>query len=85
VSGELVQTGGGRVARFVFATTEGWQAPDDMPTPESILDHWDDVMANRDPQEPVGSMMDLFQRRGMYPYGVADIVQWARTGKDPAQ
>ena len=33
VSGELVQTGGGRVARFVLATTEGWQAPDDMPTP----------------------------------------------------
>jgi NAD(P)-dependent dehydrogenase (short-subunit alcohol dehydrogenase family) len=85
VSGELVQTGGGRVARFVFATTEGWQAPDDMPTPEAILDHWDDVMANRDLHEPIGSMMDLFQRRGMYPYGVADIVQWARTGKDPSQ
>jgi len=85
VSGELVQTGGGRVARFMFATTEGWQAPDDTPTPEAILDHWDDVMANRDPQEPVGSMMDLFVRRGMYPYGVADIVQWARTGEDPAR
>ncbi len=85
VSGELVQTGGGRVARFVFATTEGWQAPDDMPTPESILDHWDEVMANRDLQEPVGSMMDLFARRGMHPYGVADIVRWARTGDDPAQ
>ena len=36
-----------------------------------------------DPQEPVGSMMDLFARRGMYPYGVADMVQWARTGVDP--
>jgi len=85
VSGELVQTGGGRVARFVFATTEGWQAPDDMPTPEAILDHWGEVMANRDLHEPVGSMMDLFQRRGMYPYGVADIIQWARTGEDPAK
>ena len=84
VSGELVQTGGGRVARFVLATTEGWQAPDDMPTPEGILEHWDDVMANRDLQEPVGSMMDLFARRGMHPYGVADIVRWARTGEDPA-
>jgi NAD(P)-dependent dehydrogenase (short-subunit alcohol dehydrogenase family) len=84
VSGELVQTGGGRVARFVLATTAGWQAPDDTPTPEAILQHWDEVMANRDLQEPVGSMMDLFARRGMYPYGVADIVQWARTGKDPA-
>ena len=49
VSGELIQTGGGRVARFVLATTEGWQAPDDMPTPESILDHWDEVMANQRP------------------------------------
>jgi hypothetical protein len=85
VSGELVQTGGGRVARFVFATTEGWQAPDDMPTPEGILDHWGEVMANRDLAEPVGSMMDVFQRRGMYPYGVADIIQWARTGEDPGQ
>jgi NAD(P)-dependent dehydrogenase (short-subunit alcohol dehydrogenase family) len=84
-SGELVQTGGGRVARFVFATTEGWQAPDDTPTPEAILEHWDEVMANRDLQEPVGSMMDLFVRRGMYPYGVADIVEWARTGEDPAR
>jgi NAD(P)-dependent dehydrogenase (short-subunit alcohol dehydrogenase family) len=85
VSGELVQTGGGRVARFVLATTEGWQAPDDSPTPEDILDHWDEVMANRALAEPVGSMMDLFVRRGMYPYGVADIVRWARTGEDPAQ
>ena len=40
-------------------------------------------MANRDLQEPVGSMMDLFARRGMHPYGVADIVQWARTGRTP--
>jgi NAD(P)-dependent dehydrogenase (short-subunit alcohol dehydrogenase family) len=85
VSGELVQTGGGRVARFVFATTEGWQADDDMPTPEGILEHWDDVMANRDLQEPVGSMMDLFVRRGMYPYGVAEIMRWAHTGEDPAR
>lgn len=85
VSGELVQTGGGRVARFVLATTEGWQAPDDSPTPEAILEHWDDVMANRDLREPIGSMMDLFDRRGMYPYGVADIVRWARTGDDPGR
>jgi NAD(P)-dependent dehydrogenase (short-subunit alcohol dehydrogenase family) len=84
VSGELIQTGGGRVARFVLATTEGWQAPDDMPTPETILDHWDEVMANEHLAEPVGSMMDFFTRRGMYPYGVADIIQWARTGEDPA-
>jgi hypothetical protein len=29
-------------------------------------------------------MMDLFARRGMYPYGVADLVRWAQTGEDPA-
>ena len=85
VSGEAVQIGGGRVARFVLATTEGWQAPDDVPTPESILGHWPDVMANRDLREPIGSMMDIFVRRGLPPYSVADIVQWARTGRPPTK
>ena len=27
----------------VMATTEGWQAPDDEPTPEDILEHWDEL------------------------------------------
>ncbi len=85
VSGEAIQTGGGRVARFVLATTEGWQAPDDMPTPESILEHWSEVMANRDLQEPVGSMSDLLGRRGLHPYNMAELVQWARTGEDPSK
>jgi hypothetical protein len=68
----------------VLATTEGWQAPDDDPTPEAILDHWPEVMAGKDPREPVGSMADLLARRGEYPYSVADLIEWARTGKDPA-
>jgi NAD(P)-dependent dehydrogenase (short-subunit alcohol dehydrogenase family) len=85
VSGEAIQTGAGRVARFVLATTEGWQAPDDLPTPESILAHWPEVMANRDLQEPVGSMSDLLGRRGLHPYNMADLVEWARTGKDPTK
>jgi NAD(P)-dependent dehydrogenase (short-subunit alcohol dehydrogenase family) len=85
VSGEAIQTGGGRVARFVVATTEGWQAPDDLPTPETILEHWPAVMANRDLREPIGSMMDIFVRRGLPPYGVADLVQWARTGTPPTK
>jgi NAD(P)-dependent dehydrogenase (short-subunit alcohol dehydrogenase family) len=84
-SGEAIQTGGGRVARFVLATTEGWQAPDDVPTPETILEHWPDVMANQDLREPIGSMMDIFVRRGLPPYSVADIVQWARTGSAPTK
>jgi NAD(P)-dependent dehydrogenase (short-subunit alcohol dehydrogenase family) len=83
VSGEAIQTGAGRVARFVLATTEGWQAPDDDVTPEGILEHWAEVMANRDLREPVGSMMDLLARRGERPYSVADLVRWARTGIDP--
>jgi hypothetical protein len=84
VSGEAIQTGGGRVSRFVLATTEGWQAPNDDATPENILDHWDEVMANRDYAEPVGSMSDLLGRRGLYPYSVAELVQWVKTGIDPA-
>lgn len=84
-SGEAIQTGGGRVARFVLATTEGWQAPDDVPTPETILEHWSDVMANQDLREPIGSMMDVFVRRGLPPYGVADIVRWARTSERPTK
>jgi NAD(P)-dependent dehydrogenase (short-subunit alcohol dehydrogenase family) len=83
VSGEAIQTGAGRVARFVLATTTGWQAPDDLATPESILDHWSDVMANEDLREPVGSMCDLLDRRGLPPYSVADLVMWARTGEAP--
>jgi NAD(P)-dependent dehydrogenase (short-subunit alcohol dehydrogenase family) len=85
VSGEAIQTGGGRVARFVLATTEGWQAPDDLPTPESILEHWPEVMANEDLREPVGSMSDLLGRRGLYPYSMADLVEWSRTGVDPTE
>ena len=83
VSGEAIQTGAGRVARFVLATTEGWQAPDDEVTPEGIVEHWSDVMANRDLREPVGSMADLLARRGEHPYSVADLFVWARTGEPP--
>ena len=85
VSGEAIQTGGGRVSRFILATSEGWQAPDDQPTAEDIIAHWDDVMAGRDLREPVGSMSDLLGRRGEYPYNVAELVAWSRTGNDPAK
>lgn len=82
--GEAIHVGGGRQARILFATTSGWQCPDDAPTPEAILEHWHEVMADIDPQEPEGSMADLLGRRGGYPYSVMDLVQWARTGVDPA-
>jgi|EndMetStandDraft_8_1072994.scaffolds.fasta_scaffold151694_2 NAD(P)-dependent dehydrogenase (short-subunit alcohol dehydrogenase family) len=80
VAGETLQSGGGRVSRVVLATTEGWQAPDDDLSPEAIAAHWPDVMANRDLQEPVGTMADLLGRRGEPPYSMADIFRWARTG-----
>jgi NAD(P)-dependent dehydrogenase (short-subunit alcohol dehydrogenase family) len=80
VSGEILQSGGGRVSRVVLATTEGWQSPDDDVSPEAIAAHWADVMANRDLQEPIGTMADLLGRRGEPPYSVADLVRWARTG-----
>lgn len=79
VSGEAIQTGAGRQSRFILATTEGWQAPDDEPTPENILEHWDEVMAGKDLREPVGTLSDLLGRRGEYPYSVAELIQWARS------
>jgi NAD(P)-dependent dehydrogenase (short-subunit alcohol dehydrogenase family) len=82
--GEAIHVGGGRQARILLATTEGWQCPDDAPTPESILDHWQEVVANVDPREPEGSMADLLGRRGLHPYSTMELVQWARTGIDPA-
>jgi NAD(P)-dependent dehydrogenase (short-subunit alcohol dehydrogenase family) len=83
--GEALTVGGGRVSRVLLATTEGWQSEEDNPSPEDILTHWDDVMANKNPQEPVGSMSDLLARRGLHPYSTADLIVWARTGTDPAQ
>lgn len=68
---------------MVLATTEGWQAPDGEVTPDMILENWADVVANRDPREPVGSMSDLLIRRGLPDYSVMELYQWTRTGKDP--
>jgi NAD(P)-dependent dehydrogenase (short-subunit alcohol dehydrogenase family) len=83
VTGEALQAGGGRVARIVLATTEGWQAPDDEPTAEAILANWDAVMSGRDLREPVGSLADLLARRGEPPYSTHDLVTWARSGVRP--
>jgi NAD(P)-dependent dehydrogenase (short-subunit alcohol dehydrogenase family) len=83
VTGEALQAGGGRVARVVLATTEGWQAPDGEPTAEAILANWADVMSGRDLREPVGSLADLLARRGEPPYSTHDLVTWARSGVRP--
>ena len=82
-NGEAIQVGGGRHARVVLATTEGWQAPDGELTPDAILENWQHVVANRDPREHVGSMSDLLVRRGLPDYSVMELYQWTRTGKDP--
>jgi hypothetical protein len=79
----VIQAGGGRVARIVLATTEGWQAPDDEPTSESILANWDRVMSGQHLREPIGSLADLLGRRGEPPYSAHDLVTWARTGVRP--
>jgi NAD(P)-dependent dehydrogenase (short-subunit alcohol dehydrogenase family) len=81
--GEAIHVGGGRHARILLATTDGWQAPDDKPTPEDILSHWDEVIANANPAEPVGSMHDLLIRSGLPPYNTMELVEWTRTGRKP--
>jgi NAD(P)-dependent dehydrogenase (short-subunit alcohol dehydrogenase family) len=81
--GEAIQVGGGRCARVMLTTTEGWQSPGTMPTPEAILANWDDVMAGHDQREPAGSMSDLMARRGLPDYSVMELLQWTRSGKDP--
>lgn len=81
--GEAIQVGGGRHARIVLSTTEGWQAPDDAVTPEGILSHWDEVVANRDPREPLGSMSDVLSRRGFPAYNSVEMAERSRTGKPP--
>ncbi|MFC3172718.1 SDR family NAD(P)-dependent oxidoreductase [Novosphingobium bradum] len=81
--GEAIQVGGGRHARIVLATSEGWQAPGDETSPEAILAHWDEVMAGADLREPAGSLADLMVRRGLPDYSVMELAEWTRTGRDP--
>jgi len=81
--GEAIQVGGGRHARVMLTTTEGWQSPGIMPSPEHILAHWEEVMAGRDQREPAGSMSDLMARRGLPNYSVMELLEWTRSGKDP--
>jgi NAD(P)-dependent dehydrogenase (short-subunit alcohol dehydrogenase family) len=82
--GEAIHVGGGRHARIVLATTEGWQSPDDTPTPEGILEHWAEVTANQDLRETEGSLADLLARRDLPTYSVMELFNWTRTGKAPA-
>lgn len=82
-NGEILQSGGGRVSRVLLATTEGWAAPDDEPTPEAIREHWAQIMRNDELQEPIGTMADLLGRRGEQPYSSGDLVRWATTGERP--
>jgi NAD(P)-dependent dehydrogenase (short-subunit alcohol dehydrogenase family) len=51
-TGQTFTVGGGRAAHVVFAHTAGYFEPD--ATPESFRDHFDDVMADRDPLDTSG-------------------------------
>ena len=42
-SGNVYTVGGGRIARFVVALTEGWTRTDGELTPEDIEEHWDQI------------------------------------------
>jgi len=44
VNGEVLVVGGGRIGRTTFAENAGWIDPD--PTPESVLEHLADVLAD---------------------------------------
>jgi NAD(P)-dependent dehydrogenase (short-subunit alcohol dehydrogenase family) len=83
--GEAIQVGGGRQARIMLTTTEGWQSTGTMPSPEQILAHWDEIMAGGDQREPAGSMSDLMARRGLPDYSVMELLEWTRSGKDPRE
>ncbi|MGI5273768.1 SDR family oxidoreductase [Nonomuraea sp. CA-218870] len=57
VSGEVFSVGGGRVARVFVAEGPGWKT-DDL-TPESVADHWGEIMAE---QPYVQSAAESMQR-----------------------
>ncbi len=42
-SGSVFTVGGGRVARFFTAMTEGWTRTDGALTPEDVRDHWEEI------------------------------------------
>ncbi|MGV0794849.1 SDR family NAD(P)-dependent oxidoreductase [Mycolicibacterium sp. XJ1819] len=42
-TGSVYTVGGGRVAKFFVAMTEGWTRKDDNLTPEDVRDHWTDI------------------------------------------
>ncbi|MGV0871319.1 SDR family oxidoreductase [Mycolicibacterium sp. XJ879] len=42
-TGSVYTVGGGRVAKFFTAMTEGWTRTDDQLTPEDVRDHWSEI------------------------------------------
>lgn len=67
ISGEVFTVGGGRAARVLFETTDGWW--EQSPTAESFLSHFDDVMAGRGARFASS--------------GAADLVRYATLFDDP--
>jgi hypothetical protein len=56
-SGETFIAGGGRAARVVFGTTRGYFQP--TPSPESLREHFDAVMAGEELRAATSGMGDL--------------------------
>ena len=42
-SGNVYSVGGGRIARFALALTEGWTRTDGELTPEDVREHWEQI------------------------------------------
>ncbi|MFT4051483.1 MAG: SDR family NAD(P)-dependent oxidoreductase [Microbacterium sp.] len=45
VNGEILVAGANRFGRWILGFTEGWLAgdPDEVPTPEDVVAHWDEI------------------------------------------
>jgi NAD(P)-dependent dehydrogenase (short-subunit alcohol dehydrogenase family) len=65
VNGEAFSAGSGRYARVFIGLTEGWLAPNaDLPAPEDVADHLDEI-ENRDRHTVPGGIWDELRGIGL--------------------
>lgn len=85
VSGEVFTVGGGRAARLLFETTDGWWEKD--PTAESFAEHFDAVMSGSNPIFATSGSGDLvryvdwFNDSGVFPEDAIVKVRQGRSAR----